>query len=57
MEKNLDLLTRKIYEEGIEKANVEVEKIIDEARQKAESIVHKAKKEAEKIVPVRVFNY
>ncbi len=50
MEKNLDLLTRKIYEEGIEKANIEVEKIIDEARQKAESIVNKAKKEAEKIL-------
>ena len=50
MEKNIDLLTRKIYEEGIEKANIEVEKIIDEARQKAESIVSKAKKEAEKII-------
>ncbi|MCG8309867.1 MAG: hypothetical protein MI975_20895 [Cytophagales bacterium] len=50
MEKNIDLLTQKIYEEGIEKANQEVEKIIDEARQKADSIVKKAKGEAERII-------
>lgn len=50
MEKNLDLLTRKIYEEGIGKANIEIEKLTDEARYKAESIVNKATKEAEKII-------
>lgn len=50
MEKNIDLLTRKIYDEGIEKANIEAEKIIDDARQKANSIIEKAKKEGENIV-------
>ncbi len=50
MEKNIDLLTRKIYDEGIEKANIEAEKIIEEARKKAAEIIDKAKKEGEKLV-------
>lgn len=50
MENKLQELTRKLYNEGVEKANKEAEKIIDEARQEADKIKSEAEKEAEKIV-------
>ena len=37
MENKLDVLTKKLYEEGIGKANQEAEKIIAEAKAKAEA--------------------
>lgn len=43
MEDKLQLLTDKIYNEGVEKANKEAEKILDEARKKAGEILKKAK--------------
>ena len=50
MEDKLQVLTEKIYSEGVTKANEEASKIIDDAKKEAESIVANAKKEAEKIV-------
>jgi V/A-type H+/Na+-transporting ATPase subunit E len=49
MENKLDNLTQKIYQEGIEKANVEGEKIISNARNEAEMTIRQAKEEAERI--------
>ncbi len=46
MQKKLQELTEKIYQEGVEKANKEAESIISEAKQKAESLLSKAEKEA-----------
>lgn len=47
MVNNIDDLTQKIYQEGIEKANQEAEKILEEAKSNAEKILKQAEKEAE----------
>ncbi len=50
MEDKLQVLTEKIYSEGVTKANEEASKIVEDAKKEAASIVAKANKEAEKIV-------
>ena len=50
MEKNIDLLTKKIFDEGIGKANKEAEILINEATEKSEEIVKKAKDDAAKLL-------
>ncbi len=50
MQKKLQELTEKLYQEGVDKANEEAEKIIDEAKKEANDLISKAKKDAEKIV-------
>ncbi len=47
MQKKLQQLTEKIYQEGVDKANKEAEKIISDAKKEAGEILSKAKKEAE----------
>ena len=43
---NIETLTQKIYEEGVEKANQEAEEVKQKARDEASQIVENAKKEA-----------
>lgn len=43
-------LTRKIYQEGIEKGNIEAQQIVAEARKQEEAIVKEAQAQADKIV-------
>jgi len=50
MENKLQELTQKLYNEGVEKANVEAEKILAEAKSEAEKIKQNAEKDAEKII-------
>lgn len=50
MENKLQELTRKIYDEGIEKARQEAAVILEEARRQAEETTRAARKEAEDIV-------
>jgi len=50
MENKLQELTRKIYSEGVEKANQEAALILGNAQKEADALVKKAKKEAEDIV-------
>jgi len=47
---NLDALADQIYQEGIEKANRESEKIVEEARQKAAGMIEEAEAEASNIL-------
>ena len=47
MENKLDILTKKLYEEGVEKARTEAEEIVRKAKEEAAKIVEAAKKEAE----------
>lgn len=49
MENRLDVLTKKLYDEGIEKARQEADEIIAQARQEAEKMVADAETEARKI--------
>ncbi|MCC8173705.1 MAG: V-type ATP synthase subunit E [Odoribacter sp.] len=49
MENKLDVLTKKLYDEGINKAQQEAEVIIDEAQQEAREIIRKAKEEVETV--------
>jgi V/A-type H+-transporting ATPase subunit E len=49
MEQKLENLTRKIYDEGVERAKKDAEEIIQKARQDAEKIIHDAREEAAKI--------
>lgn len=46
MQKKLQELTEKIYQEGVEKANQEAEQILSDAKKQAEELLEKAKKEA-----------
>lgn len=46
---NLDKLTDRIYQEGIQKAKDESSKILDEARKERDKIINEAQKEAENI--------
>ena len=50
MENRLQELTRKIYNEGIEKANQEAASIIESARAEADELLQQSKKEAAEIV-------
>ncbi len=50
MQKKLQELTEKLYQEGIDKANEESKKIVKEAKKKADDMISKAKKEADKII-------
>jgi len=50
MEKKLQELTQKLYNEGVEKANTEADKILAEAKSEAEKIKQDAQKEAKKII-------
>lgn len=50
MENKIQVLTEKIYAEGVEKGNVEAARIVEEAKAKAADIVNGAKAEAEAIV-------
>lgn len=50
MENKLQELTRKIYSEGVEKANQEGSVIVENARKKAEELTLNAKKEAAEIL-------
>ncbi len=49
MENKLDLLTKKLYEEGVNKANQEAERIIAKAREEAAALVAAAEAEAKDI--------
>ncbi len=49
-ENKLDLLTKKIYQEGIEKANNDAQEILDKARKDAENILKDAENRAKDIV-------
>lgn len=50
MENKLQELTRKLYDEGLEKGRAEADKMVAEAKQQAEKIVAEAKAEAAAIV-------
>jgi len=50
MENKLQELTQKLYNEGVEKANVEAEKILADAKSEAEKVKQNAEKEAQKII-------
>lgn len=50
MNNNLQDLTKKIYHEGIEKANDKGEEIIQEAKQKAQNIIAQAEQKANDII-------
>ena len=43
MENKLDILTQKLYNEGVDKARQEAENIINQAKQEAEKIIAEAK--------------
>lgn len=49
MENKLDVLTKKLYDEGINKAQQEAERILEEARQEATQIVANAEQKAKNI--------
>ena len=48
MENKLDVLTKKLYEEGVDKANQEAEKIIAQAKEKAAKLIAEAEEQAKK---------
>ena len=50
MESKLQELTQKLYNEGVEKANEEANKILEDAKKEAEKIKSDAQKEADEIV-------
>ena len=50
MENKLQELTQKLYNEGVEKANLEAEKILTEAKSEAEKLKQNAEKDARKII-------
>jgi V/A-type H+-transporting ATPase subunit E len=47
MEKNIQLLTEKMFRDGVEKGQAEAERIVAEAKAQAETIIATARKEAE----------
>ena len=49
-ENKLDILTKKIYEQGVEKANHDAVEIVENAKKEADKILNDAKNEAERIV-------
>lgn len=50
MQTKLQELTEKIYQEGVNKASEEAEKVLSEAKKEAQNIIASAKKEAEHLV-------
>jgi len=50
MNDKLQELTKKIYDEGLEKGQKEAQELVDNAKKEAEAIISKAKKEAGEIV-------
>ena len=50
MEDKLQQLTRKLYDEGLEKGRAEAERLVNEAKAEAAKIVAEARAEAESIV-------
>ncbi len=50
MQSKLDELTKKIYSEGVSKANDDAKEIINKATEEAEETIKKSKKEAAKII-------
>ncbi|RLD64054.1 MAG: V-type ATP synthase subunit E [Bacteroidetes bacterium] len=50
MQNKLDELTKKIYSEGVSKANDDAKEIINKATKEAEGIINNSKKEATKII-------
>ncbi|MCC5929728.1 MAG: hypothetical protein JJU28_10815 [Cyclobacteriaceae bacterium] len=50
MATNLDQLTEKIYQEGIDKARKEADEIIEKARKEADEIISKSKEKADAII-------
>ncbi len=50
MENKLQELTQKLYNEGVEKAKAEAEKVLAEAKSEAEKIKQEAEKEAKEII-------
>ena len=50
MENKIQELTDKIYREGVEKGNVEAQKLIENAQQEAQKILDDARKEADSIL-------
>ena len=49
----LELLTKKIYEEGIEKAQNDAQNILDKAQQEAENIVKEAEEKAKETIRLK----
>lgn len=49
-ENKLDILTKKIYEQGVEKANHDAQEIMENARKEAEKIINDAKNQAVGII-------
>lgn len=49
MENKLDVLTKKLYDEGVEKANREADEIITKAREEAEKIIAEAGAKADEM--------
>lgn len=49
MENKLDVLTKKLYEEGVDKANQEAERIIAQAKEKAAKLIAEAEEQAKEI--------
>ena len=50
MENRIQELTDKIFQEGVEKGNLEAQKILDNAKSEAERIVEEARATGERIV-------
>ena len=50
MQKKIQEITEKIYQEGISKGNAEAETIISDARKEADNIISEAKKEADSLL-------
>ena len=50
MENKIQELADKIYQEGVEKGNLEAQKLVEDAKQKAQQLIEEAKSEAEKIL-------
>ena len=49
MENKLDVLTKKLYDEGVDKARQEADEILAKARQEAEKIIAEAKAKADEM--------
>ena len=49
MENKLDVLTKKLYDEGVQKANKEAKSIIEKAKKQAEKLISDANSEADTI--------
>ena len=49
MDNRLDILTKKLYEEGVEKARAEAEEMVRKAKEDAAKIIEEAKARAEEI--------